>query len=251
MSGAAPADGCFVGVDVVDLADPRCAGKAADERFLARVLAEDERAGVALAAGDPDRALWRLWSAKEAAYKVISKLRGAPPPFVHASYRVQSAGERLQPGFGRVTWEDLAVRVHWHEADGRIAALGWNGPAGEEPVEWGWATHAEIDPDPAAPVEALVTRLSERERRAVHSRGSALVRLAARGALAQALGVEEERLEVVCGDGPKGRMPPEALLDGAPAPADVSLSHHGRWLAWAVRLVPAASHPRPEPEEDV
>ena len=69
-----------------------------------------------------------------------------------------------------------------------------------------------------------------------NSRSSALVRLGARAALARALGVEESRLQVVCGAGPAGRVPPEVLLDGDAAPADVSLSHHGRWLAWGIRL---------------
>jgi hypothetical protein len=48
--------------------------------------------------------------------------------------------------------------------------------------------------------------------------------------------VDEQRVQVVSSEGPKGRVPPEVLLDGGPAGADVSLSHHGRWLAWALRL---------------
>ena len=58
---------------------------------------------------------------------------------------------------------------------------------------------------------------------------------ARRAALSTALAVAESRIEVVCDEGPKGRVPPEVWLDGSPSPADVSLSHHGRWLAWGVR----------------
>ena len=36
----------------------------------------------------PDELLWRLWAAKEAAFKVVSKIRGAPPLFVHPAFRV-------------------------------------------------------------------------------------------------------------------------------------------------------------------
>ena len=128
------------------------------------------------------------------------------------------------------------MHVHWHELPGRIAAVGWNGLAGGEPIEWGWAAASELDPEPDASLEALLERLSQRERRPVHSRGSLLVRLAARSALAVAMEVEDARVEVVCGEGPKGRIPPEVLLDELPAPVDVSLSHHGRWLAWALRM---------------
>ncbi|MSR36645.1 MAG: 4-phosphopantetheinyl transferase family protein [Gemmatimonadetes bacterium] len=230
----------FVGIDVVDLRDPRCVGKARDGRFLKRILDDTEQGALAVAA-EPDMTLWRLWAAKEAAYKVISKMRGTPPAFVHASFRVEPPGTFSKEGFGQVKWEDLSVVVHWHQKPGRIAALAWNGLATGEPLEWAWGAAAELDPDPTAAMEVLVTRLSERERRPVHSRNSALVRLAARAALADLLEVDEARVEVVCGEGPKGRMPPEALLDGRAAPADVSLSHHGQWLAWAVRLLRAES----------
>lgn len=229
MNATAP---LLVGIDVVDPDDARCAGKHADDRFLRRILADGERAFVSGAA-DPALALWRIWAAKEAAFKVVSKLRGAPPPFVHASFRVDSSV--AAEGFGAVTWEDVVVHVHWHAEPGRTVALGWNGLAAA-PVEWGWGAVADLDRDPAAPLDALLARLTPREQAPVHSRASALVRLAARGALAHALQVDEARVEVVAGEGPKGRMPPEVLLDGRPAPADVSLSHHGRWLAWGVRL---------------
>ena len=81
-------DGRFVGVDVVDLHDPRCRGKEDEPRFLARVLSVEERALVTRSPA-PATKLWRLWAAKEAAYKVVSKVRGAPPPFVHAQFRVE------------------------------------------------------------------------------------------------------------------------------------------------------------------
>ena len=70
----------------------------------------------------------------------------------------------------------------------------------------------------------------------MHSRASVLVRLAARATLARGLDVAEARAQIVCGEGPRGRIPPEAVLDGNAAPVDVSLSHHGRWLAWGIRL---------------
>ena len=62
------------------------------------------------------------------------------------------------------------------------------------------------------------------------------MRLGARAALSTALGVEEGRLEIVCAPGATGRRPPRVLLDGSPAAADVSLSHHGNWIAWAILL---------------
>ena len=230
----------FVGVDVVDLRDRRCVGKARDARFLSRVLNDGERRALATAP-DPDATLWRLWTAKEAAFKVVSKVRGAPPAFVHAAFRVDLPSPLTKSGVGSVEWEEISVSIQWHEMPGRTAALAWNGAAADAPPEWAWGAAADLDPEPTAPMDVLLLKLSERERPPVHSRNSALVRLAARAALARGLGVDEARIEVVCGEGPKGRVPPEALIDGRAAPADVSLSHHGQWLAWAIRL----SGPRP------
>ena len=225
----------FVGVDVVDLRDPRCVGKADDARFLARVLNDVERRALATAP-DRDATLWRLWTAKEAAFKVVSKVRGEPPAFVHAAFRVELPRPQETSGLGSVEWEEISVFIRWHEMPGRIAALAWNGVAADPPPEWAWGAAGDLDPDPSAPIEALLLKLSERERPPVHSRNSALVRSAARASLARGLDVEEARIEIVCGEGPKGRVPPEVLIDGRAAPADVSLSHHGEWLAWAIRL---------------
>jgi phosphopantetheinyl transferase (holo-ACP synthase) len=222
-----------VGVDVVDLDDARCVGKHRDERFLARILADHERRLLSGGA-DGDETLWRIWAAKEAAFKVVSKMRGSPPPFVYAAFQVSES--EAAAGFGRVSWEDAIVHVHWHVLPGRVAALAWNDLAVDGAVEWGWGQDSALDPDPGGAMEALLARLTERERGRVHSRASALVRLAAKAALADALGVERERVEVVSREGPKGRIPPEVLLDGEPARADVSLSHHGRWLAWGLRI---------------
>jgi hypothetical protein len=63
------------------------------------------------------------------------------------------------------------------------------------------------------------------------------VRLESRAHLASELAVAEERLEIVSAGGRTGRVPPAVLLDGLPAAVDLSLSHHGYWIAWAL-LIP-------------
>jgi len=60
-----------VGNDVVDLKDPENQGKSGDDRFLARVFTAEERELIARAAV-PETLLWALWAAKEAAYKAVS-----------------------------------------------------------------------------------------------------------------------------------------------------------------------------------
>ena len=61
-----------VGNDVVDLKHPENQGKSKDGRFLCRVFTAEERDRIAGAAR-PETLLWALWAAKEAAFKVVSR----------------------------------------------------------------------------------------------------------------------------------------------------------------------------------
>jgi hypothetical protein len=61
-----------VGNDVVDLKHPENQGKIRDDRFLGRVFTAEERGRIAVAAR-PETFLWARWAAKEAAFKVISR----------------------------------------------------------------------------------------------------------------------------------------------------------------------------------
>jgi len=250
-----------VGTDVVDLSEPRCPGKASDTRFLERVLTAAERATLAAAPRDgatgdtvppgetgvspADLVLWRIWALKEAAFKAITGVLGTPPVFEHRAFEVRfGADPRGAPVEAVVRWHDHGVRgrivptgesgpvhaVTCVERDGRTdlsrrrgagAAAGWI----PEDVRWG---RAPLTDDATVPAD----RFTERESRSVHSAASGRVRLHARRELAEWAGVAEGELEIVCDEGPAGRMPPRVLFRGEPAPWSVGLSHHGRWVAW-------------------
>lgn len=250
-----------VGTDVVDLADPRCAGKASDARFLGRVLTDAERTAVAAApregatadaspsdggaVSSADLVLWRMWALKEAAFKAITGALGSPPVFEHRAFEVRFVSDPdTVPLEAVVRWHDRGVR-------GRIVRTVGSGPVHAVTcVECDDRTEPTRRPGPGAGVRsspkrlrwgrALLAddvptdRLTERERRSVHSTASARVRLHARCDLAEWAGVAEADLEIVCDEGPAGRMPPRVLLRGEPAPWSVGLSHHGRWLAWVL-----------------
>lgn len=226
--------GPLVGNDVVDLEDPRTLDKHTDARFLGRVLGTAERARVE-AAAYPRTELWAFWAAKEAAYKVVSKLRGEPPVFAHAAFLVEWTDVLPARWVGSVTYEAVRVPVVVERQDSILHAVATAGAdvaaciPGVEPLAGppsGWGEELEV----------LLPRFTPREADAVHSLPSAAVRLRARTAVAVALSVEESSLEIVCDPGVTGRRPPRVLLNGLPAPADVSLSHHGAWIAWAVLL---------------
>lgn len=225
----------YVGNDVVDLEDPRTLGRHEDARFLGRVLCAAERVALA-SSDDPFTGLWAFWAAKEAAYKVASKLRGSPPVFAHAAFVVTWPEEAQGAWAGRVEYEDVRVPVRVVRHGSALHAVAATSRAGVSAALEG------LEPLRAAGVEwgerldALLDRFTEREADAIHSVASAAVRLRARRALALALRVEESALEIICDPGVKGRRPPRVLLGGEPAAADVSLSHHGGWIAWAVLL---------------
>ncbi|MDT8340595.1 MAG: 4'-phosphopantetheinyl transferase superfamily protein [Longimicrobiales bacterium] len=231
----------FVGVDVVDLDRHRTADRTRDARFMERVFTEAERDRI-LSAEHPEVEVWMLWAAKEAAYKVVSKLQGAPPVFRHRAFEVigepdtADAGVRC-PG---VDPDPVPVRVGLStqtHAD-RVMAHAWDDPSSVVLVSHATVAQAIADLGVGEPLESWqAERFSAIEGEALHGLASALVRLMARREAAALLEVSESRLAIVCPPGHAGLRPPYLLLDGARVPgADVSLSHDGSHLAWALRV---------------
>jgi phosphopantetheine--protein transferase-like protein len=212
----------FVGNDVVDLAHPRCRDAPLDGRFVERVLADSEREALR-AASEPRRTLWRTWAAKEAGYKVVSKRLGEPPPFEHARFVVAHDAARG----GTVRYDDLEVpfRMEALAITDVLHVVAW-WPAGDVDLR----TEAAPLPEGPAPVH----RLTVRERRAIHSPASGWVRVLARGRAEGLPDMSGGPVEIVCSAGPPGRTAPRLLVNGGPAPWDVSLSHHGGWVGWAL-----------------
>lgn len=237
--GGAPIAGqTLVGNDVVDLAAPAARGKAADGRFLHRVFTAGEIARIR-AAADPDRMLWMLWSAKEAAFKVARKLR-ADLPFAHRRFEAWLDAAAADGDGGRASG---GVRLH-----------GWRGLGlSRLPVEWratgslvhcvarSVAERASSVRHAAVAVAARETglctadgELTRRERDGVRSDESRHVRRLAKALARQAgLGLVEivrERRGALLG-------PPRLYAPAAAVPLagwDLSLSHDGRFVAAAL-----------------
>jgi hypothetical protein len=190
---------------------------------MARVFDDREREWIH-ASPDPDRTLWLAWAAKEAAFKVVSKLEGAPPPFRHHRFLVS---EREGAG-GVVRHGELAIpfREEPGGAGEHLHVVAWS-PGRDASVE----ARVEPLPEGSPPVEVL----TDRERRAVYSTMSGWVRVLARADVARLLGLADDDVEIVCAPGPPGRGIPWLHVRGDRGAWDVSLSHHGRFLAWALR----------------
>lgn len=98
----------YVGNDVVDLRDPANAGKSKNSRFLKKILTDTEIEFIKKMER-PVAALWSLWACKEAAYKV--KIKSFPDIlFIPRRWQVvfnklqseYSEGEVIIPGKGSV-----------------------------------------------------------------------------------------------------------------------------------------------------
>lgn len=236
----------IVGNDVVDLAAPRTADRHTDHRFVARVFTEPETEAI-LAAADPALALWEGWAAKEAAYKAISKALDSPPVFAHRRFEVSWADDGSS---GMVRWEGWTVPVRRitevragyvhvlaHLADPRAGSRMRAASARRRHDDEGPAVVERLDRAEApwsGPLARLLETLTEPERASVHQLPSAAVRIGAREEVARFLDLSPGRVEIVCAPGPYGRRPPAVLVDGGPAKVDVSLSHDGQWIAWAL-----------------
>lgn len=192
----------MIGNDVVDLAQRGVQPGAQHPRFDARVYTERERAQLARSDA-PAQLRWIYWAAKEAAYKVAKKLDRAVV-WAPSRFEVGLDSERS----GRVTHagRDFALRIVCTPE--YVHALADDGRA------------------PRAAQRAAVAALAS-----ASDDASARARSLACAELAPALGVALAALEIV-----KRESVPVLCIDGAPADANLSLSHHGRFVAFACEL---------------
>lgn len=217
-----------VGNDVVDLDQPRCSGKAHDTRFVDRVFTALERDCI-MEASDPDRALWRRWAAKEAAYKVVTKLLGAPPVFAHAAFAVDIDPDASR---GTVAYREFTVPFTLHEVSDHLHTIAvHSGGRSEDHRVVAGIERAASDSSPT--LDELRAQFTAAEQAFIHGTASALARLAARRDMASALAVEEGDILILAEKGPPGRVPPVVRVEGEFGRVDLSLSHDGRYVAWA------------------
>lgn len=194
-----------VGNDVVDLADPETRLCGLHPRFAERVFSTAER--VALAASGSRQLLhWAFWAGKESAYKALERLAPetvfSPKEFEVALSPLPAAGE-------------AGVAVGWVYHRGRRFDL--------ELHLNGASVHAV-----AKSADAAGARVLREVDEAQGDSGVAVRRLAVR-AIGSALGLDPAGLRIV-------NRPPLVTHRDCPLGVDVSLSHHGRFVAFACTL---------------
>ena len=196
----------LVGNDVVDLRDPQSQPDALHPRWDSRVFSfvELDRLKEALS---PHVQRWRMWAAKESAFKVAKKIDPSLS-FFPTSFHVELYDETT----ATVRHELERFTVRLHETVEYVHAVATREGS---PFTWskiGWA-------------EAACA--ASRQAREMASR--AIQRLF------------DTQSEVVIE--PEGRIP-VAFVEGVRLPIDLSLSHHGRFVAYAFGSQrPSLNHP--------
>jgi len=195
----------MVGNDIVDLQDADADPRTLSARFDERVFRAPERQGIERAPGRR----WKLWAAKEAAYKVAVKQDPATV-FSPSRFRVLLEA-REETGF--VTWDAGRVRIRVCIDDGAVHAL---------------ASTA------SNPLISGLRRLGSLPRGRSGEALSDAARILAAERLGSALGVDESAIEIR----KRGRVP-QLFVDGVRAAADLSLSHHGKVVGFACEIIAA------------
>jgi len=203
-----------VGNDVVDLRDPANQPDALHPRFDRHVFADVElRALDTLPGEERHRERWMRWAAKEAAFKLIRQLEPGEP--FHPRELVVAEVSRTAARV-RVPVLERALRVSFDVDENRVHAIVTDPEGGAEgdrrAVSIRSGTHRRQSPIP--------TDAGTEVRRHAARSLAELFGLAAGDVEITAAGVDDRR--------------PLAQSGGALLRADVSLSHDGRWLAWAV-----------------
>ena len=205
----------MLGNDVVDLRDPDSDAATLSSRFDRRVFTEAERSEIVQHA-DSDTHRWRHWAGKEAAYKA---LRREQPRVVFSPIRFEVDYRGGEAGEGRARYRNQPDGSS-EDPTFRLQLL-WNEPGALHVV-------ALADSGPATDLVHDFCRVSELDPSVDSETPSRSVRKLACLRLAKRLDVDVKDLEVR----KRGRIP-ELWIREAPAPAVLSLSHHGGWVGFA------------------
>ncbi|MFO7568791.1 MAG: 4'-phosphopantetheinyl transferase superfamily protein [Smithellaceae bacterium] len=208
----------------MDLKYPANAKKSLDSRYMEKILTGHEIAAVR-ASPDSDVTLWAFWTCKEAAYKVLQK-KSVDAAFMPRRWSVRyelpsdpsggisfqtsgyADGQVLIPGAGPVSIRLFVSSDYIHclavDTDRALDRILFHVAPWSEDI-------AVLAPDASGYVRAILIRR-----------------------LAVQFNLSQESLQIVRSKTKTGLGPPVLYVSGNPsAVVDISLSHDGRFVAYA------------------
>ena len=227
-----------IGNDIVDLNLPGNRGKSRDRRFVSRVFTPEEQERIE-GADAPDAVLWMLWAAKEAAFKAAVK-RKQGISFIPRAYSVALADPPRSDGRGEGNPHGISMASGIEEERSATHCGVVMTPAG--PVDFSCfrsARHVHcvtvVDgayrtAQPGAGVHAVAGKLTG------PADPSGALRLETIHYLSSALRVSPYFIRIRREKACAGYGPPRVFMEGRQTDIDISLSHDGRYIAFAVHL---------------
>ena len=198
-----------VGNDVVDLREAANTGKSGDSRFLRKILTDAEIEFVRTAK-NPDTELWSLWACKETAYKVIKKLF---PAIAFVPVRWPAVFKKTKSGYAEgevgILGKD-GVFIRLFSGSDYIHCAGSDDKATLDKLIW----NVETLPD-----EGTCPSLFSRQ---------CLVK-----SLAEHFALNSHQIKIKRRKQQGELLPPRVCICGKETDLDVSLSHDGRFVAYA------------------
>ena len=211
-----------IGNDIVDLKAPAARGRGTDQRFMKKILSDEEIRTVQ-GSLHPDAMLWGFWAAKETAFKVLAKI---DPETVFSPRRFRVVlyflhfrePSSFSPGRVDTPGGSVAVRIFF-DAD-HVRAIGAANDSGEpadpDRVLHGWGVIGKAKG---------ISSISLRE-------SSAARQMAIRH-IARLTGRNAEEIKIIRRQNGSGAAPPALYYRGKKEPVDISLSHDERFAAYA------------------
>ena len=228
----------LLGNDTVDLNYAGIAGKSRDTRFVKRVFSDKEQFAIS-ASTDPDLTLWIVWAAKEAAYKIISKIIG-PPVFSHRKFEatflksLPESQSKIEVVYNKWIFpiEITFTRNYIHAVGAHIKTGALSNYLRSEKVH-------RITKYELKTWESRIKWLdnfTKEELLSIRQAESALVRFYCKKSIAEKLKITPSRLQIIRPSKERKSQPPFILLDNKRTEIDISLSHHGSWLGWCFSM---------------
>jgi phosphopantetheine--protein transferase-like protein len=233
-----------VGNDIVDLKEPDNCGKSGDDRFIGRVFIPEERDRI-VGAACPDKLLWAFWAAKEAAYKAVSRddpsIRSTPRRYSVAldDRNVNCRKSRVEDSAGRIAFDDQNAGKTIDAGTrsescltGRVITPG--GVAALRVIVTDEYVHALA----VAGDEDLATLVYRVDRIDVEKDAGGASAFVRRQLLLEiALRLECPIDDLAIRKERSGSGAPSVFLRGEPLAMEISLSHNGRFTAFAFQLL--------------
>jgi hypothetical protein len=196
---------------------------------MARVFSFAEQAAIRESA-HADALLWAFWAAREAAYKAVSK---AAPGISSAPGRYPAAmvfcyrGNRPESGTGQVSTPAGVVPVRIVFSAEWVHCVAWAGFPENLRANY-------FDANIIYGIQEIAS-----DRRPVWVRESAAARNAATERISEALNMNPDDIRIRREPGPQGSGPPRVYIKDEKTPMDISLSHDGRFAAYAFETASA------------